>query len=376
VATTRHFGGLEIASIRLADLLMRSRSQSQRIVFACRPGQQVEAECMRLGVPTAPLTVHNSGDLGGVAKLIEIVRVHGVQIIHVHSRRDYVTAVLAKASLRRRLGARRAPKLLLHMHLLRALGSPALISGYFFAPNVDRFIAVSEAVRRHLLNVHGQLAPEQVVVVPNSVDVERFKMDRSAGAAVRQRLGIPPDATVVGMVGRLDTKGQNEAIEAIAALHRQDTYLMLVGTTARNQYIERLQKNAAKLGVANRIVFCGARDDVPSYLAAMDIFAHLPVDEAFGLAPAEAMACGLPVLVSNVGGCTELVEDGRTGLMTSPKDVEQIASRMRELADSEPLRQRLAEAGSKFIRERYTPENQAGTLTTLYSELITLDARA
>jgi len=112
---------------------------------------------------------------------------------HPHDREmllRYVAAALAKMRLRKDT-PESAPKLLLHMHLLRPLGSPHAISGYFFAPNVDRFLAVSHAVRAYLLRAHRQLRPEQVVVAPNSVDIQRFQTDPQRGADVRRPL-VPP----------------------------------------------------------------------------------------------------------------------------------------------------------------------------------------
>ena len=376
VATTRHYGGLELASIRLADLLMRTQPDCQRILFACRPGQHVERECREMGIPTVPLTVRNSGDLGGVGKLMQIVREQDIDIVHVHSRRDYVTAVLAKYRLRAQLGSDCAPKLLLHMHLLRALGSPALLSGYFFAPNVDRFLAVSGAVRDYLLSHHRQLTPDQVVVVPNSVDVDQFRLDADRGAAVRRVHGIPLSAIVIGMVGRLDTKGQREAIEALGYLKRPDVYLMLIGSAGRNRYPEMLKRRAKRLGIGDNIIFCGAQQDVAPYLSAMDIFVHLPRDEAFGLAPAEAMAAGLPVLVSNVGGCVELVEDGLTGLVAKPRDRSDIRDKILQLVDSPSLRARLADAGGEFVRRRFSTQAQATLLTELYAQVMEYPACA
>jgi glycosyltransferase involved in cell wall biosynthesis len=370
VATTRHYGGLEVASIRLADLLMRSRPDRQRIVFACRPGKYVEQHCREIGIPTAALTVRNSGDLAGVDELVRIALEHKADIIHVHSRRDYVVSVLAKAKLAKMVGRDNAPKLVLHMHLLRPLGSPSFLSGFFFAPNVDRFLAVSGAVRDYLLRSHKQIAPGRISVVSNSVDPDSFRLDPIQGQAIRRKYCVPADAVVVGMVGRLDTKGQVEAIQAIGYLNRPNVYLLIVGATNKRGYLWRLRLRARLLGVSRNVIFCGAQQDVASYLSAMDIFVHLPRDEAFGLAPAEAMSAGLPVLVSSVGGCVELVADSETGLMANPRDKAQIRAKLAALIDSAELRERLATAGSEYVRNRFTPQAQAEALMNLYDEVL------
>ena len=374
VATTRHSGGLEIASVRLAEMLMRAQPDRQEIVFACRPGKYIDEQCRALGIPTAPLTVVNSGDLTGASRLAAIAQDLRIDIIHVHSRRDYVTGLLAKALLQRRLGPGCAPALLLHMHLMRHLGSPVAVAGYVFAPLVDRFLAVSNAVREYLVRKHPQLSKESVVVVPNSVDVDKYILSSEQRASVRAKYGIADDAFVVGMVGRLDTKGQEAAIHAVGALRRPNVTLMLVGAAGKRGYADHLERLARRLTLDGRVIFCGPQTDIAPFLSSMDLFAHLPKDEAFGLAPAEAMAAGLPVLISNAGGCLELASGGRTALVANWRDPKDIQAKLAALIDDDTLRGRMARAGSAFVRARFTPEAQAQVMSAVYADVVA-DAR-
>ena len=296
VASTRHSGGLEVASVRLAAQLMNLHPERQQIIFACRPGQYVETECSRRGIPTAALTIRNSGDFSGVQRLIDIVERERIDIIHVHSRRDYVIAALAVSRMRKSQIGPAAPKLLLHLHLVRPLGSPAFVSGFLFAPLVDKVLAVSQSVRRNLLRCHPQLAPEQVVIVPNAVDASKFRRDDTLRAEIRARYGIADSAMVIGMIGRLDAKGQEQVIRALATPTLRDAapYLLLVGNEGKPGTQRRLMRIAKRLRVQDQLIFCGEQDGIAPYLSAIDILAHIPIDEAFGLAPAEAMASGLP----------------------------------------------------------------------------------
>jgi glycosyltransferase involved in cell wall biosynthesis len=149
---------------------------------------------------------------------------------------------------------------------------------------------------------------------------------------------------------------------------------MLVGEAGKKGYLRRLKTRAQHLNISARVVFCGAQHDIAAHLSAMDLFVHLPRDEAFGLAPAEAMSAGLPVLVSNVGGCVELVTDGETGLVTGATNRAEIRAKLAALIDSPDLRQRLAAAGSDYIQARFTPKAQADTLIDLYDRVLQVDA--
>src|SRR5665213_1689371 len=95
VASTRHSGGLELASVRQAAMLMRTQPMSQEILFACKPGQYVEQCCADSGIPTRALQLANSGDLRGVSQLATIIIDENIDVVHVHSRRDFVAATLA-----------------------------------------------------------------------------------------------------------------------------------------------------------------------------------------------------------------------------------------------------------------------------------------
>ena len=110
---------------------------------------------------------------------------------------------------------------------------------------------------------------------------------------------------------------------------------------------------------------------MPAALAALDLLVHLPTDEAFGLAVAEAMASSLPVIVSNVGGCRELVRDGETGILIRPRNVQDlIAAMSRVFSESEPeLRFNLGAAARKSVEIRFSIERQIDHLMWEYDQL-------
>ena len=373
VATTKSHGGIETHSIEMAAAL---REAGAFIQFACRPGGFVEARCADIGLPTATFQVRNSGDFGAAWRLVRLIQSERIDIVHAHSRRDYVAAVLGVALAR--IVLRRRVALVLHAHMIRPLGEPLRLSGRFFAWGADAVAAVSGAVRDVLLRGHG-FSPKFVHLIPNGVPLERFARPGSDDAAhqrgeIRHALGVPDDALVLGMIGRLDAKGQRQLLGAVPASLETcpALWIVLVGSEGKPGEQAALTALAEAGRFQDRVVFTGPRTEIPALLTAFDVLVHLPIDEAFGLALAEGMAAGLPTVATAIGGCREVVEDGVTGLLVPPGDQAALVSALRRLLDparGQELRAALGGCGRKAAEERFSQEIQVNRLEALYREL-------
>lgn len=373
VASTKSQGGIETHSVEMAEALHR---RGVSVQFACQPGGFVESWCRTIGVPTAEFCVLNSGDICAAWRLAQIIRRKRIDIVHVHSRRDYVAGVLGAALARHLL--RRPVRLVLHAHMVRPLGEPSRLSGRFFEWGTDAVAAVSSAVCDDLRRVH-QFNPALVHLIPNGVRMDRFAVPGSPEAvsqraAVRQDLGIPPKAVVLGMIGRLDAKGQRELFGVIPALLPLCPHLrvVLVGSEGQTGEEAALTAQAQDGGFKNRVIFTGPRADVPSLLTAFDLLVHLPADEAFGLALAEGMAAGLPTVATGIGGCREVVRDGLTGRLVKPGDPDALLAALTWLLDPACGPERRAEmgaAGRAVVQNEFTQDVQIERLLTLYREL-------
>ncbi len=376
IATSQNDGGIERYSVRLAAGLAENGGWQG---FACLPGAIVERLCHDSGIQTFPLTVRNSGDWRAAAQIAASIKDQSIDIVHVHSRRDYLPALLGVA-LARKLApkSRSVPRLVLHAHMLRPLGTPPALSGWFFARNADRVLAVSHAVQEAVMAWH-HFAPGFVRLLHNGVDIDRFCVPSSPIARawrteMRSEWGLDDTSLIAAMIGRLDAKGQEQLLAALPYLlsHAPNLHVILVGSEGQPGSREALQALARAGGVLERVRFTGTREDIPQILAASDILAHLPTDESFGLALAEAMASGLPTIASDIGGCREVMRDGETGILVPSGDVSALVSALQSLLSGDMAadnRSRMGAAGRAWAEQEYSLAHQIRRMEEIYQEL-------
>jgi len=368
VASTKSCGGIESHSVEMAAALRR---RGVPVLFACRSGGTVEAWSRTRGIPTLPFSLRNSGDFSAARRLARLIDTEEIDLVHAHSRRDYVAAVLGVAL------ARRCPRLILHAHMLRPLGEPPRAAGRFFAWGADAVAAVSGAVCDHLRHTHG-FPPTFVHLIPNGIALHKFARPGSPDArnqrqAARKAWGIPAAAVVVGMVGRLDAKGQAAGLEAVAALGNPKVWCVFLGSEGEPGAQADLQARAARTGWAERLVLTGPRTDIPTLLPGLDLLLHLPADEAFGLALAEAMAAGLPTIATDIGGCHEVIRAGETGLLVPQGDADALQTALAEMLDPVTGPERRAAfgcEGRQAAEATLSQDTQMDRLETLYAEVL------
>jgi glycosyltransferase involved in cell wall biosynthesis len=222
-------------------------------------------------------------------------------------------------------------------------------------------IAVSDAARRAYLET-GWDVPEHVVTVRNGI----LALNRpGSGRAVRERLGLAPDDLVVSMVTVLRRgKGHDAALAAVSSLAERFPRLRLViaGDGPDRAEIERL---AAPLGA--RAVLAGHLDDVMELLDATDVLLHPTHVDAFPTALLEAMAAGVPIVATAVGGIPEMVESGTNGvLISSPPQPAALSEALVPLLEDERLRRRVGERGRERFEREFTAEAWATRMRTVY----------
>ncbi len=232
-------------------------------------------------------------------------------------------------------------------------------------------LSMTRAIQAHCRQ--GGLEPRRWMVSYDGVDPASFVL-RQDREAVRAALGVPADAPVVGVVGNIqEWKGQVVLVEAMALLRERFPKLRawIVGGVHASgaAYAEKLRRRIGELGLDDRILLTGAREDVPDLMRAMDVVVHTSVrGEPFGRVIIEAMTVGRPVVATRAGGVPEFVRDGVDGLLAEPGDAEDLASRLAALLGDAEFYARLAE-GARLAGCRFTIERHVAEVTDLYERI-------
>ncbi|MGD0114513.1 MAG: glycosyltransferase [Dehalococcoidia bacterium] len=205
---------------------------------------------------------------------------------------------------------------------------------------------------------------KDVAVVPYGVDLDRFSARERAGG----------ESLVVGSVGRLSAeKGLKYLLEAMATFAREEprARLLLAGDGPERRALERL---ASRLGLADRMEFVGevAHEQVPEVLARMDVFAMPSTWEGFGVAALEAEAMEVPVVASNIHGIPDVVDDGVSGILVPPKDIDALSLALVRLLRDGEERRRMGRAGRELVASRYSWTDSTRRMEALYDELLSV----
>ena len=227
-----------------------------------------------------------------------------------------------------------------------------------------KVVAISERVRRQLKQYYN-VPDERIVTIPNGINLSRFNPENARSrSAVRRSFGIPQDVPLLLFVGsQYRLKGLEFAIKALVEMETQ-AMLLVVGADVAAPF----KRLAEQLGVSDRVIFAGARSDLPTIYPAADAFVFPTLYETFALVCLEAMASGLPVLASPVGGIEDYLRDGENGLHIN-RDATEIAAKLDRLLNDLELRTRLRKAGIATAKN-YAWERIAKQYLNLFDELI------
>jgi glycosyltransferase involved in cell wall biosynthesis len=335
----------------LAARLARRLRGDYRFVFACLDELgSLGEELRREGFPVCVLGRRPGVDWRCSWRLAQWLRREKVDLLHAHQYAPFFYGLVARLLSPR-------PAVLFTEHGRAHPDYPRrkrIVMNRLLLQRRDRVVAVGEAVRQALLRNEG-LPPGRVRVIFNGIDLAPFRANGADRPAVRRELGASADDLVVLQVARLhDLKDHPTAVRALAAAARRrpDIRLVLVGEGAERTAIESLVRAE---GLGDRVRLLGLRTDVARLLGGADVVLLTSISEGIPLTLIEAMAAGLPVVSTRVGGVPEVVDDGRTGLLAPPGDPAALAEHLVRLAEQPGLREALGRSG----RERAAAFSEA-----------------
>jgi glycosyltransferase involved in cell wall biosynthesis len=229
-------------------------------------------------------------------------------------------------------------------------------------------IAVSAHTARHLVEVEGA-PPEKVHTIVNGFDATRIELpDPSERERLRQQLGAG-DAHLLVVVGRLHPeKGYDHLFRALPKLRTRTHRPFILLVAGSGPFEEEFRRQVAALGCQREVSFLGFRQDAPTLMAAADVVVLPSVAEAFGIALAEALYIGTPVVATRVGGIPEIVDDGVDGVLVPPASSDALAYAIADLLDDPDRRGRMTGAGREKVLRRFSFELMVRQYEALYAQ--------
>ncbi len=339
----------------------------------------------RLGIPTA--VIH------GTAGSLRLHPLHtpraladmelaalGVARIARRRRADLLHANSIRAGIALALGSGHGAARLVHVRDCLPPGIATTATMRLIAARADTIVANSQYTAR---SVRASVPDARVQVVHNPVDLRRWDPDRIDRAKARARLGVAGTRRVLlGVLAQISPwKGQHTAVQALAILRERglDAHLLLIGSAkfvARSTrfdneaYLARLHGLIAAADLGDRVSWLGERDDAPELVRAMDILLLPSEEEPFGRALIEAMALGVPVLATNVGGPPEIVQDGREGYLLPPGDPAAWAGAIERIAETPELGAELGRAGRIRVEREFSARHHVDAMLDVYRRVI------
>ncbi|HPT99042.1 MAG TPA: glycosyltransferase family 4 protein [Armatimonadota bacterium] len=312
-------------------------------------------------------------DLRATAVLRRLIREGDYSVVHTHT---------SKAGVVGRLAARaaRTPAIIHtpHGHVFHGYFGPWKTALFreterFCARFTDRLIMLTANEQREHLEL-GIAPARKFVTIHSGVDFSRFEK-AGANGTTRADLGLPEDATVIGCVARLvPIKGHEYLLRAMPPVLQRfpKARLLLVGD---GPLTEPLRELARTLGIADRVVFAGLREDVPQLLRLMDLFALASLNEGMGRVLVEAGASRLPSVATRVSGIPDVIEEGVTGLLVDPASPEQMSEALMQLLEDPERARRMGEAAYRKVVPAFGVEAMVERIEAVYQEVLAKKAR-
>lgn len=358
--------GAERVVVHLLQYHDRSKYQPVCVCLGNPVGSHYEQLVSRLGIPIHFLGKGDRATMGLLKRLDALFREYRPQVVHMHLRGlTYAYPLLLK---------HRTPVRVYTVHTLawhdRGTNFQRLVSTLAFRYKLGRVIpvAIADRVRQSIQEVYRYHNPP---LIPNGINLGGFILPDEDRKKWRLQEGVPENAIVISHVGRF-THLKNHAllIQALAQIDSAHPWLLLlVGDGELRPAVEEMV-NAH--GLIDRVRFMGVRADIPQILNASDIFVLSSRYEGNPMSVMEAMAAGLPVISTAVGGVPELVEDGISGILVPPEDPTALKQAIQKLIEAPDVRQQMGKRARETARERFDACAMTRAYEALYETILSI----
>ena len=350
------FGGMELGVAKLVNAFDRRRITSS--ICSCRPATSAKAR-LASDVRLHELNRRDGNDPMIVGRLAALFRRERPHVVHTHAWGTLCEGVLAA-----RLA--RVPIIVHGEHGTMSTHPRNLLVQRWVWSRVDQVLSVSSRLAERMAR-EVSFPLERIRTIRNGVDLTRFQ--RANRAAARASLGLDDAAFVVGTVGRLvPVKNQALLVEALTLLAARSVCMTAL-VAGEGPLREDLQQRVNAAGLASRVRLLGERSDVEQVMAALDVFTLTSTSEGMSNTIQEAMAVGVPVVATHVGGADELVEDGLTGVLVPSENATALADALEGLFRDPARRARFGDAGRERAEREFTLARMVREYEDLYLRL-------
>jgi len=306
-----------------------------------------------IGIP-----MRSEFDFPAAKKISGIIKSKEINIIHTHTAHSHSIGVLAKM-------LKRNVKLIAHRRVDFPL-KKNIFSRMKYS-KTDRIIAISEGVKNALIK--SGVGEERIAIVYSGIDLGKFdrKFDLNA---LRKEYRVIEGKFIVGNIAHLtEHKGHKYLIESAKIVTEQSPDILFVIVGEGKLKLE-LKSLARKLGVNDKVIFTGFREDIPELLYTFDIFVLSSYLEGLCTSLMDAMAMRKAIVATNVGGIPEVVKDSINGILVPPKNPEKLAEAILALRNNEGLRKNMGTAGRSIVEEKFSSSRMVLNIEKVYYEVV------
>jgi len=325
--------------------------------FVVQPESPLHSRAAEAGLLVLPVRIRNEFDIISMLQIAREMKREKCQLVHCHDAHSAAvgSAAASLAAVPIRVLSRRVVFPIKRNVLSRSK----------YTKRIDAIIAVSEAVRRVL--IEGSIPCERIETIPDGTDLSLYRGTTSD--ALRTELHLDSGDFLAGTVANLSEDKDLRTLILAAGILREKVPPIHFVVVGRGPLEAELKRLAGEIRVEDTVHFLGFRDDVPQILASLDVFVLPSLQEGLGSVILDAMACGLPVVATEIGGIPEVVEEGKTGFLIPAEDPASLADAVLRLSKDRDLAGELGRRGRESVQQNFSVQSMVDRVILLYERL-------
>jgi glycosyltransferase involved in cell wall biosynthesis len=333
-------------------------------------------------VPGMGRSIHPASDFTAYQELKKIIREFRPDIVHTHAAKPGALGRLAASSLEVPVIVHTFHGHVFHSYFNSFKTNFFIQAERFLARKSDIIIAISDLQKKELVEDYKIAPEEKFRLIRLGLDLDKFQQDYCAKRKkFREEFGLQEDEIAIGIIGRLvPIKNHNLFLTAISHVLRHSTKKIKAFIVGDGETRQSLEEAALQSGIAfsrhtddshpHPLVFTSWRSDIDVINAGMDIIALTSFNEGTPVSLIEAQAANRPIVSTRVGGIQDIVQDGKTGLLSDVHDTETFCAHLLKLVEDDGLRFRMGKSSSQYVLQRFSYQRLVREMTGLYYELL------